>query len=170
MSVLKFSKWFNLDGTAKAAEVNSQGLVTFDNAVAQPIPIFDGSNSTQSVTTSTYVLMQIANIQIDNYSWFNSSNRQYTPQIAGWYEITLLGTGTSASNNITALIPSIYINGSPASARVYRCPSANNMSGYVNYIKYFNGTTDYVSWYFWVNGTSPTAQGYVTVKLLKIGA
>lgn len=51
-------------------------------------PVFfqvQASNTDQSVSAATFTKVQWESVEIDTGSYWDSTNNQYTPQVAGWY-------------------------------------------------------------------------------------
>lgn len=166
MGTLRFFNWRTPDGEP-VAQTDSSAVPVFSQAIQAPTPVFYGT-SNHSITNAVYTTSTLS-AAIDTYGWFNAGNYRYTPQIAGYYRVTTLMTGTSASNNVTAIIVVAAKNDNHIAGRVYRCPASNNMSGYADVLVYMNGTTDYLTWIGWISGTSPTLAMAGSAELMQRG-
>jgi hypothetical protein len=132
--------------------------VTGTAMVSGNMPAFSAYRSTsqQSVTSSTWTKVQLQAEVFDTANAYDSTtNYRFTPQVAGYYQITgsLYFTSTATTRAISAL----YKNGSEYIIGNY-LPSFNNTQGValVNALIYLNGSTDYVELWGFIQGTSPT--------------
>lgn len=108
---------------------------------------------TQSVSSSTWTKVQLTTEEFDTNSNFDTSTYRFTPTVAGYYQLT--GNLETGLGNATRFQCGIYKNGSlfktgydQSATNIYKC----TVSGLV----YLNGTTDYVEFYGYIVGTSPT--------------
>ncbi len=138
-------------GTGNLVTVPS---VTGTAMVSGNMPAFRAYlSATQSVTSSTNTKVAIDTEFFDTANCFNTSTNRYTPNVAGYYQVTgqleVDGTGK------TRTFCQIYKNGA-----IYAWSndgvSTNPYMSIVTALVYLNGTTDYVELYGWVNGTSTT--------------
>jgi len=106
------------------------------------------------ITTGTFTKIQCNTEEFDTASAYdNATNYRFTPQVAGYYQISGSVNITSTTNSDVLCV--IYKNGSAAKWGVYltRAASASDASSVVSALIYLNGTTDYVELYGYINGT-----------------
>jgi hypothetical protein len=132
---------------------------TGDVMVSGNMPAFSAySNNSQSIASSTFTKVQYNVETFDTANAFDSTtNYRFTPQVAGYYQITL----NAAFNTITGAIePAIYKNGTvyaygPYPINATGTSAWSNMSALI----YLNGSTDYVEGYIYqTSGISATLQ------------
>jgi hypothetical protein len=118
-------------------------------------PAFSATGTGQSFSASTWTKIQFNTEQFDTASCFdNSTNYRFTPNVAGYYHISLSAGHGASGNNVLA---AIYRNGTQ-----YQVASAPGTSGTydpsacVSCVIYFNGTTDYVEGYIITNTNTST--------------
>lgn len=126
-------------------------------AASSPMPTFSAyADTNQSISTSTWTKITLGSEEWDTNSNFASS--RFTPTVAGYYTIT----GRLDINGLTTATTSylaVYKNGV-----VYKNLSAFTYSfasigfGGATTV-YFNGTTDYVELYVYVNAGVPVVIG-----------
>ena len=165
----------NVDGTAKLARGNvgstTQDILTVDAngriAMPQSVVAFSAyRSSTQSITSTTQTILQADTKIFDTIGAFNNSASpvvlngltvpawSFMPNVPGYYSIeTILAiTGTSVS----AVVGVFYKNGVQYSDPLL---TQNSVTTPANFcfrdVVYLNGTTDYVSTYGQINGTTP---------------
>jgi hypothetical protein len=116
-----------------------------------------GSN--QSFTASTFTKVQINTELFDTASCFDTSTYRFTPNVAGYYQVT----GRNGSNTSgTLLIASLYKNGSEFQRLSdLRVSFVGGTSVQGSSLVYLNGSTDYVELYVYLTGTSPALEGSV---------
>lgn len=141
--------------------VDGSGNITPSNDLYPKVPNFAVyMNADQAISTATYTKIQMDTEEWDTNTFFDSTtNYRFTPTVAGYYLITLTARlkGTSTGGYITA----IFKNGSEA----YRIEHDQNttvgplkgVSG--SSLVYFNGSTDYIEAYGWIQATSPIIAG-----------
>lgn len=120
-------------------------IVTPDDlSYARPLAYVQAyRSSNQTISDSTFTLVQLDTIALDNLSDFdNVTNYRWTPTIAGVYYV--LGGIRYASGSTGLYRVNIFQNGAVVLATVANLSStsvvANTASGFLS----FNGTTDYV--------------------------
>jgi hypothetical protein len=118
--------------------------------IASNMPAFYAyqSGSAQSVSANTFTKITMNSVLFDTNSYFDATtNYRFTPQIAGYYQITV-GVGTT-----TPLATSIYYNaiiaknGSETIKTVVFGSPANYLTAQATGLVYLNGSTDYVEAY-----------------------
>jgi hypothetical protein len=165
-SVLKLDTIKSTTGN-EAMTISESGIATFNSQPVQSLPIFSATYGSQTVSSGTVTQATNYSIEVDNYSWWNSGQTRYIPQIPGWYEVYqyLLGSGTT---NVSLIIPRIHFNGSAYATTTNRVVNLATLGGWINRFIYFNGSTDYVEFFLQVYGSGTlTASGWCSIKLLK---
>lgn len=156
MSILKLEEIKSLQGTGNT-------VITFDSSdravFAQPpltaVPAFRAYLSAdQSVTTSTFNLVELDTVSFDTNSFFNTSTHIYTPQIAGYYFFRSMNY--CAGTNVVTALAGIYKNDNAYNYNILRgITTSSGLSVECSSFVYLNGSTDYVSLYGYITGTSP---------------
>ena len=136
-------------GTGNLVTVPS---VTGTAMVSGNMPAFSAYNSaSQTLSSLTLTKIQFNTEEFDTANCYNnSSTYRFTPNVAGYYQITVcLGvatTGSSVAN--TQLSCVIYKNGSVAKFGAQTLlNNTYDMIAYVSALIYLNGSTDYVEGY-----------------------
>ena len=143
--------------------------------VAVDGPIFSaGLTSAQTVSNSTFTKIQCNSEEFDTANCYdNSTNYRFTPNVAGYYQVS--GSVNITSTNNSEVLCVIYKNGSQAKWGAYttRASIANDASSVVSALIYLNGTTDYVELYGYVTGTgtlqflSPATRTYFQATMVR---
>ena len=122
---------------------------------ATAAPAFSAYKATnQSITSATQTKMIMDTEEFDTNSNFDSTtNYRFTPTVAGYYQVTVQLYPVTATS-IT--YPSIYKNGSQF--RGYISPNSN-CTGNITAIIFMNGSTDYLEFYGYLTGTTPSVHG-----------
>ena len=114
-------------------------------------------NGSQTINDNSATAVALNTEEFDTNSCFNTSTYRFTPNVAGYYQISGAVYFSTASINYGAAI--IGKNGS---AYKYGPQNANGAYTYgstVSAIIYFNGTTDYVElWAYQNSGVARTLQ------------
>jgi hypothetical protein len=143
-------------GTGNLVTVPS---VTGTAMVSGNMPAFSAySNGGQTLNTAE-TKIQFNNEDWDTNSCFNTSNYRFTPNVAGYYQITVsfsVGSFTGQTQ------PIIYKNGGVWMYGQYPNTSAATSNWtYLTGLVYCNGSTDYVEAYAYCSGTTTTqANGF----------
>ena len=118
-------------------------------------PAFSAYKATnQAITSATQTKMIMDTEEFDTNSNFDSTtNYRFTPTVAGYYQVTVQLYPITATS-IT--YPSIYKNGSQF--RGYISPNSN-CTGNITAIISMNGSTDYLEFYGYLTGTTPSVAG-----------
>ena len=107
------------------------------------------SGSAQSISSNTYVKVQLNTEDFDTANCFDSStNYRFTPTVAGYYQINGSIVPDSSSSFGNGLYVVIYKNGSSYRTSGIQntvAPTASIVS--VSAVVYCNGTTDYIELY-----------------------
>lgn len=145
-------------GGAALANIGAGGLTqTYLGAnVAGNGPAFSAyrTTSNQSISSNTWTKAQLNAEDFDTANAFDSTtNYRFTPLVAGYYQINGSINTDSSSAFGTGVFAAIYKNGT-----LYRASAVNNTVApttgipCVSAIVYFNGSTDYVELYGYVQG------------------
>ena len=143
----------------EAGTVLTSASNIFEQATAQ-MPVFSAyTNTSQSMSASTWTKIQMNVENIDSNSWYDTSNYRFTPQIGGWYFITGIVRRGATNRNLT----SIYKNGSNWTYGVdINDSGGGNNSSNVSTLVYLNGSTDYVEFYLFTSSTGALDNGNAT--------
>lgn len=129
--------------------------------VSGNMPAFSASRTTtQSFSGSTWTKIQFNTENWDTANCYDpSTNYRFTPNVAGYYLITLscdmLFTGTASVAGIGINKNGSYYSYSPVFYGTMNSGLGFNGSWVVN----FNGSTDYVEAMIYSNGASPSVNG-----------
>ena len=105
-------------------------------------------SSNQTITTSTFTKILFQNTDFDVSNGAYSSSR-FTPTVAGYYQIQVSISPTTAT---TATQACIYKNGA---LNKRQFSSSANQILFVSALVYLNGTTDYVEGWGYLTGVTP---------------
>lgn len=155
--------------TLAGPSTNSNQTITIPDAtgtmmVSGNMPAFSAyGNTNQTISNATWTKIIINVKEFDTATCFNTSNYRFTPNVAGYYFITV---AVAAGNTANGVAIAIYKNGS-ASKTVQNTTLnpgfGNETSG--SALIYANGTTDYFESYcFQGSGTSTTTFGDSTAQ------
>lgn len=109
----------------------------------------------QSFSASTWTKIQYDTENFDtNSNYNNSSTYRFTPNVAGYYQVSASGALDASA---TYLYLSIYKNG--AAVVVSPFAAAGGVGGVAVGLIYLNGTTDYVEGYALKDGTASLTGG-----------
>lgn len=125
------------------ATINSSGLSMNSGTMAGNGPAFSAyQSSAQTPSAGTWTKIQYQTEEFDTNSCYdNVTNYRFTPNVAGYYQISGRAENGSAFNVMSL---SIYKNGSAFKNSSY----GSTMAGVqVSALIYFNGSTDYVETY-----------------------
>jgi hypothetical protein len=114
------------------------------NVIGADTPAFSVyQNAVTSLTSATFVKVAFQVEEYDTNNCFdNVTNFRFTPNVAGYYQITgFVLTATSSAQ----IIVSIYKNGAEYKRGLQMTSGQNN--GMVTALVYFNGSSDYVELY-----------------------
>lgn len=114
------------------------------------------ASSNQNISSSTWTKAQLNAKDFDTASCFDSAtNYRFTPTVSGYYQISGSISLDSTTAFGTGVFAAIYKNGT-----LYRTGNVNNTVAptasipCVSAVVYFNGSTDYVELYGYVQGGS----------------
>jgi hypothetical protein len=119
----------------------------------QPVfSVYSSANQT-GLTINTLNKIAFDTELYDSASCFNTSNYRFTPTIAGYYQFNMCVYVTSVA--LTLIEPFIYKNGSLFSSGQYLSASGGTTAiGTASNIIYCNGSTDYIEFYTYAQGTA----------------
>jgi len=118
-------------------------------------------NGAQNLINAAYTKI---NFEIEDFDtancYDNSSNYRFTPNVTGYYLISLAVACSMPGASASTLIGLIYKNGS-AVAQQYQTSSGvnNTYASSVSKLIYMNGTTDYIEGYGYQNNGADRALG-----------
>jgi hypothetical protein len=156
----------NVDGTATFARgsagnlgtvfgVNGSGVITGATitVAATAAPAFSAyrSSTSQSISSNTYVKVQLNTEDFDTNNNFDSTtNYRFTPTVAGYYQVNGGVSYGTAASGVAQLF--LFKNGS-LFKRGGGTPlnAASGLNLVISNIVYFNGSTDYVESYAFQN-------------------
>jgi hypothetical protein len=133
--------------TADSAETTG---LKWASASASSGPAFSAyrNTSTQTLSSGTTTKLQFNGESFDTDNCFDSTtNYRFTPNKAGYYQIHIQGQIYLASSTFCGL--RIYFNGS--AVRNQQTLSGEDQRPSISALLYFNGSTDYVEAYAYVN-------------------
>jgi hypothetical protein len=113
-------------------------------------------SSTQNITAATLTKLAIDTKVYDTASCYNNSTYTFTPNVAGYYQITINSTPDSSGSNPTNGYVQIQKNGVNFLSS-YFSGNANGPSvASINSLVYCNGSTDSITAWLYMNGGSGT--------------
>jgi len=156
----------NADSPTEVGRFNSNGYV------ATNAPAFRAYlNADQTgISSATWTKVQIDTEEFDTNSCYdNSTNYRFTPTIAGYYQINFRVRNDSTSTRASDF-SAIYKNGSLysyANTALFSTAADVGMNG--SDLIYFNGSTDYIEIYTYLNGASGNVDGGSTANTFVSG-
>ena len=142
--------------------------------VSGNMPAFSAyANNSQTVTANTFTKMQATVKEFDTASAYdNATNYRFTPLVAGYYQVTGQ-ISPSSTTSVTRSLTSIYKNGSSFKVGIDVNTATAGRTNATALI-YLNGSTDYVEFYFLLNGvgtlslaTSTGADNYFQAVMVR---
>lgn len=143
-----------------ALTVSDAGVVTFAQPPLTSVPAFRAYlSTTQSITSSVITKVNIDTKTGDGFfdtnDWFDTTNKRYVPQIAGYYFLSgivrISGTSQTQQNAY------LYKNGSSyVAGTVSRQSVSAGVHVTVSSTAYMNGSTDYIELFGLIAATSPS--------------
>ncbi len=116
-------------------------------------------NGAQNLTNAGYTKINFEIEDFDTANCFdNTTNYRFTPNVAGYYLISLAVACQMPGGSASTLIGLIYKNGS-AVAQQYQTSSGvnNTYASNISKLIYMNGTTDYIEGYGYQNNGADRA-------------
>jgi hypothetical protein len=156
----------NAGGTGSAANTftlpaETGTILTTASTFAGTGPSFSAYRSgTQSVSSSVFTKIEFNVEDWDtNSNYDNSTNYRFTPNVAGYYHVSL-SVSWSFTSGIS--LPAIYKNGSVWKYGALQGATGAGCLGTTTALVYLNGTTDYIEAYVYQNnGTNNIATSSV---------
>ena len=145
--------------TAKIAD-DAVTQAKIADGVAGTGPAFRAYLSTsQSITSGVATKVNIDTVSFDTNSWFDTTNKRYVPQIAGYYQI--IGLVRCLGTSMTLQVARIYKNGSElVVGDLNRVATSSSIQVSVSDVVYLNGSTDYIELYGFITASSGTEFNY----------
>jgi len=145
--------------TLAGPSTNSNQTITIPDTtgtmmVSGNMPAFSvyRSGGNQSVSNGTATKVQLNTEEFDTANCFDSTtNYRFNPTVAGYYQING-GIGFNATT-MNICITFIYKNGSSYKRGDIRATQSGDSVMVVSSLVYFNGSTDYVELYGYLNAT-----------------
>jgi hypothetical protein len=116
------------------------------------------ASTNQSITSATYVKVQLNAEEVDSHNEFDSTtNFRWTPLVPGWYLVNFRVNGNGTST--TVVFGALYKNGAGVSYGNYAAAvtGGEGISTGAELV-YMNGSTDYLELYAYINGSSPVVK------------
>jgi len=148
--------------TLQGPSTSSTQTVTIPDAtgtmmVSGNMPAFSAYlSSTQSISNSVFTKVQCNTKEFDTANCYdNTTNYRFTPNVAGYYQVTGNIYFYSSSGNVTVVV-GIYKNGTGFKYGNYSYPAAAPATTITNAsaLIYMNGTTDYLELYGYLTAVS----------------
>ena len=164
-SIIKVNTFQDANGNGLFSSDGS-GTVTLDSNFSGVLPdmtpsFYASMSANQSVSSATWTKVQVNTELFDtDNAYDNSTNYRFTPQVAGKYYIGANVTGGAGSGTSAGLYASIYKNGSAVRESYYNSYSTyslNRMSLILSSIIDFNGSSDYVEIFGYVDNNTGSA-------------
>ena len=144
---------------------NTGTLISTGSTFAGTGPAFSVTMSAnQSVTTSTYTQVQFNTEDFDTASCYNNTGAtvgsipaySFLPNVAGYYQVS---AAIFPNTTVTALNCAIYKNGT-----IFKTNGGTTTSAELSVLIYLNGSTDYISVFGYLVGTTPAILSTSTVS------
>ena len=134
--------------------------VTGTVMVSSNMPAFSAyASASTSLASSTFTKIQFQTKEFDTASAYdNATNYRFTPQVAGYYQVT---GALQWGSNVAATTIAIYKNGSRFKTGV-ATNTATVSGSIVTALVYLNGSTDYVEIYGYSGTVTNTISAVVT--------
>lgn len=134
------------DGTITQAELTT--------GVAGTGPAFSAyASNSQSISNNSSTKLAFNAENFDTASCFDSTtNYRFTPNVAGYYQINLMGSFGSLSSGIVSV--SIIKNGISSIATSWSATVNQYIGTSASTVVYLNGSTDYIEGYIYQNSGS----------------
>jgi hypothetical protein len=110
-------------------------------------------NAAQSVPHNTFTRINFDVEEFDTANRYdNTTNYRFTPNVAGYYQITVAVSLNLPGASASTMIAAIYKNGSIVTQHYITSSGiSNTYSGNVSKLIYMNGTTDFIEGYVYQN-------------------
>lgn len=128
--------------------------IVLPTAAAPAFSAYQSSNQSGFVS-ATWTKLNFQTEEFDTAGCYDTTNMRFTPNVAGYYQITACATTTSTAGTTERI--SIYKNGSIYKAGPNIISYAEG--SFVSVLVYLNGSTDYVEAYYFFPGSTRTISG-----------
>ena len=165
--------------TLSAPSVAGTNTITLPAAtgtamVSGNMPAFSAyANAGQTVSAGTFTKVAINTEYFDTANCFNTSTYAFTPNVAGYYQVTAQVT-LSTTVSYTLALTQIYKNGSAfKTGNDIRGTTGTNVRLLDSALIYMNGTPDYLEIYARMDGTGTitsvcnSSDGYFQAVLVR---
>ena len=146
----------NVDRVLTLPDESGTVLTTVTGGIAINGPAFSAYiSANQSITTGTWTKVACNTEEFDTAGAYdNATNYRFTPQVAGYYQVSGGIVSTVAS---TLIISQVYKNG-VAFKKLgnLRATISANTGAFGTALIYLNGSTDYLELFGYIAGTSPS--------------
>jgi len=130
---------------------NSITQAEIATGVAGKGPAFSAyASASQTVTANTSTKLSANTEEFDTASCYDNSTYRFTPNVAGYYQVNGMVNPTSTTS-VTRSYSFIYKNGALFKTGMDISSSTAGRTT-ISALIYLNGTTDYVEFYFLLNG------------------
>jgi hypothetical protein len=135
--------------------LNVSGATTIHTAAVTPM--FSAYQSvSQSLTSGTWTLLQCPIKEFDTTSSYNTSTYLYTPQVAGYYQVTVMALFSSATTNVATAVAKNSTTVPFKQCAAITTASSTYNGATLTLIVYLNGSTDYICGLVDAVGATPT--------------
>ena len=111
-----------------------------------------GSAAQNGIANQTFTKVALNTEVWDTDSCYDTTLYRFTPNKSGYYQINTCVERTVSGGSVFAII-SLYKNGTSFN-RINVTDQAVNMQANSGTLVYLNGTTDYIEWFVYLDGTS----------------
>jgi hypothetical protein len=133
------------DGQVLTRDNASPGKVKWNTPTGPAFRAFR-QTSNQTFSASTWTKIQFNAETFDTNSDYDpTTNYRFTPDKAGYYQITLSPVITRSGSGL--LYSGLWFNGSERVVNQFQISSADTFTPVLSDLIYFNGTTDYIEGY-----------------------
>jgi hypothetical protein len=145
----------NTDRTLNLPDNSGTVLTTATPGVPVNGPTFNvGVGGAQTITSTTWTKLQLTIETFDIGSCFDTSTNRFTPNVAGYYQIS--GNVSMETSSAVSVIVAVYKNGTAFRRGTRGAGNSQSLAVGVSTVVYLNGTTDYVELYIFTSVTNNT--------------
>jgi len=149
------------DGIITQSEIANTGVA--GNGPA----LITGTSNSVACTNGTSTKLTFSSVTTDTASCFSTATSRYTPNVAGYYQVSATAGSVSAWSAAAFNATRLAKNGVEFAGAVYS-PSTNFNAASVSALVYLNGSTDYIELYAQQNsGSTQNMQGNFTAVLVR---
>lgn len=145
--------------------INSSGLSMQSGVLAPVGPAFRAYlSANQSISAGTFTKINIDTETFDTDSCYDTTNKRFTPTVAGYYQVNGVMRGYGTPSNLVQVV--LYKNGSGyESGQLDEYANTNaGLQMTLSTLVYLNGTTDYIELWGYIAGTSPAYQYFSSLN------